>query len=106
GVVQEKPEKRGGEFYFKFPVLWSWLRKSAEDSVQRRQIFSRVFGISFPKPAFGKSESDLREIRNAIAHGRTRIDVTTRALMQIQGYVRRTIIAIRDAVRERYKLVL
>ena len=39
-VIHEKPEMRSQVLYFKRPALWTWIRRSAEDNNQRRQIFS------------------------------------------------------------------
>lgn len=105
-IVFEKPEIRSQVAYYKSPALWTWMRQSAENNTQRRQIFSRVYEIKFPQPAFGKKHSDLCDMRNAIAHGRDRIDVSLRELIQIQCYVTTTMIAVRDAVLQRYRLVI
>ncbi|MGB7086605.1 MAG: hypothetical protein WBD47_13700, partial [Phormidesmis sp.] len=78
----------------------------AEDNNQRRQIFSRVYDIRFPKPDFGKTHEELREMRNAIAHGRDRVDISLSELSHIHGYVMKTLIEIRDTVSEKYRLIL
>ena len=45
-------------------------------------------------------------MRNAIAHGRKRIDITLHELIQVHGYVTKTMLTIRDTVYERYRLIL
>lgn len=105
-IVFEKPESRSQVAYYKSPPLWTWIRPSAENNNERRQIFSRVYEIKFPQPQFGKKHSDLCEMRNAIAHGRDRVDITLRELIQIQCYVTTTMLAVRDLVFERYRLLL
>ena len=105
-VIYETPEERSQVLYFKRPALWTWIRRSAEDNSQRRQIFSRVYGISFPQPTFGKKHVELCDMRNAIAHGRARVDITLRELIQIHGYVMTTTISMRDVVLEKYRLLL
>jgi hypothetical protein len=105
-VVHEEPEERSQVLYFKRPVLWTWIRKSAEENTQRRQIFSRVFDIRFAEPNYGKKHADLCEMRNAIAHGRKRVDITMRELIQIHCYVMTTIIDIRDKVLDKFKVLL
>jgi|GEM_PF-5872559 len=105
-VIHEEPEKKGDVYYYKYPALWTWIRPSAEISYQRRQIFSRVYGISFPKTGFDKKHDQLCEMRNAIAHGRKRIDITLHELIQVHGYVTKTMLTIRDTVYERYRLIL
>ena len=105
-VIHEKPEMRAQVLYFQYPALWTWIRRSAEDNNQRRQIFSRVYDIHFPKPEFGKTHKELREMRNAIAHGRDRVDISLSELSHIHGYVIKTLIEIRDTVSEKYKLIL
>lgn len=105
-VVHEIPESRSQVLYYKRPALWTWMRKAAEDNIQRRQIFSRVYDISFPQPDFGKKHAELCDMRNAIAHGRDRVDITVRELIQIHCYVMKNLIAIRDVVHEKYLLIL
>lgn len=105
-VIHEEPETRSQVQYYKQPALWTWIRRSAEDNSQRRQIFSRVFDIKFPQPDFGKKHVELCEMRNAIAHGRKRVDITLRELIQIHCYVMKTLIEIRDSVHNRYRLIL
>jgi hypothetical protein len=105
-VVHEIPEERSQVLYFRRPALWTWLRRSAEDNSQRRQIFSRVFDIHFPQPTFDKKHNELCEMRNAIAHGRDRIDITLRELIRIHCYIMSTMISIRDLVLEKYRLIL
>jgi hypothetical protein len=105
-VIYETPQKQSQVLYFKWPALWTWIRKSAEDNGQRRQIFSRVYGISFPQPTFGKKHAELCDMRNAIAHGRDRVDITLRELIQIHCYVMTTMLSIRDVVFGKYRLIL
>jgi hypothetical protein len=105
-VVFEQPDIRSNVVYYKSPPLWTWIRQSAENNIQRRHIFKRVYDVSFPQPNFGKTHSDLCDMRNAIAHGRDRIDVTLRELIQIQCYVTATMIQIQDTVFKRYLLLI
>lgn len=105
-VIHETPETKSQVQYYQRPALWTWMRRSAEDNIQRRLIFSRVYDISFPKPDFGKKHAELCDMRNAIAHGRDRVDINFRELIQIHCYVMKTLIAIRDIVHEKYRLIL
>lgn len=105
-IIFEQPEIRDQVAYYKFPSLWTWIRRSAEENSQRRQIFSRVYEIRFPQPKFDKKHADLCDMRNAIAHGRQRIDITFRELIQIHCYATTTMITVRDSIRERYRLIL
>ena len=46
-------------------------------------------------------------MRNAIAHGLCdRVDISLSELSHIHGYVMKTLIAIRDTVSEKYRLIL
>lgn len=105
-VVHERPIERDQVWYYERPAIWTWMRRSAENNTERRQIFSRVFGIKFPQPTFGRRHQDLCELRNMIAHGREAVLITVNDLLQIHGYVTSTIIEIRDRVLEKYQVAL
>lgn len=107
-VIFEQPKfknKKQGAVY-QFPAIWTWIRPSAEANTERRKIFSRVYNINFPPPKFGKNHEELCDMRNAIAHGRARIDITLRELIQIHCYITTTMFEVRDSIRERYRLIL
>lgn len=105
-ITSEHPEIREQTAYYKFPPLWTWIGRSAMDNAQRRQIFKRVYDIQFPQPKFGKKHADLCEMRNAIAHGRQRVDITLMELIEIHCYVTKAMLAVRDTIRTQYRLIL
>lgn len=105
-VVFEDPEVKDQVEMFKYPPLWTWIRSSALDNGQRRRMFSRVYNITFPQPEFGMKHTQLCEMRNAIAHGRKNVPVSIGLVFQIDAYVAKTMIAIRNSVFENYRLIL
>jgi len=79
-IVQEQPDESGG---FSKPVIWSWIKKAAENNNERKAIFKRVYGIdTTPKEfngwkmsAINRYRNDLYDKRNAIAHGRMGVEM-------------------------------
>jgi hypothetical protein len=80
-VVTEEPNESGA--YFK-PSIWTWIKKSAENNIERRRIFKQVYGIEatpevfsgLNKNAINKYRNELYEKRNAIAHGRASVEMS------------------------------
>ncbi|MBL8854885.1 MAG: hypothetical protein JNK57_13045 [Planctomycetaceae bacterium] len=103
-VIFETPEKKSQVEHYQFPPLWTWIRQSAENNYERRKIFSRVYEIEFPSPKFGKKYGELCDMRNAIAHGRSNVNLTVFELVQIHCYVASTMLTLRAAILERYRL--
>jgi hypothetical protein len=103
-VIFEKPETKSQVDHYRFPPLWTWIRQSAENNFERRKIFSRVYDIDFPQPKFGKKYAELVEMRNAIAHGKSNVNITIFELVQIHCYAASTMLNIRSAILERYQL--
>ena len=105
-VIFEEPVRKQQVDHFKLPPLWTWIKRSAEDNTQRRAIYSRVYGITFTQPDFGKKLSDLYEMRNAIAHGRKRVDVSIGLIFNVDAYVANSMIHLRDQNYENYRLII
>jgi hypothetical protein len=77
-VLTEEPDESGA---YSKPTIWTWIKKSAENNVERKTIFKRVYGIEttpeefngLKKSAINKYRNELYEKRNAIAHGRANV---------------------------------
>jgi len=79
-IVREQPDESGN---FSKPAIWSWIRKVAENNNERKAIFKRVYGVDttpnrfngWKMSAINQYRNDLYDKRNAIAHGRTRVEM-------------------------------
>ena len=106
-IIQEKPERRGGVDYYTKPPLWTFIRQSAENVQTRRQIFSQVYEIELEEPdQFGWTLDELWQKRNAIAHGREKVEITIGALLNIHNFIVKSMLSLSDRIRERYRLEL
>lgn len=103
-IVFEVPSREQDVDYFNYPPLWTWIKRSAEDNTDRRKILSRVYGITFTQPNFGKKLADLYEMRNALAHGRKRIDVSISLLLKVDAYAANSMIELRNQIFKNYRL--
>ena len=77
-VLTEEPDESGA---YSKPTIWTWIKKSAENNVERKKIFKGVYGIEttpeefngLKKVAVNKYRNELYDKRNAIAHGRANV---------------------------------
>jgi hypothetical protein len=98
-ILTEEPDESGA--YFK-PSIWTWIKKSAENNLERRKIFKQVYGIEatpevfngFNKNAINKYRNELYEKRNAIAHGRASVEMSLGDYCTAELFVIETIRAI------------
>jgi hypothetical protein len=108
-VVTEAPDAEGR---YAMPALWSWMRKPAENAVERRKIYKSVFGIECYPPTFGKLKpSEIRayyksvyEQRNAIAHGRESVNVTLADYCKAEAFALTMFIHLSSVCTEKYSL--
>lgn len=108
-VVTEAPDEAGR--YAK-PALWSWLKKSAENSVERRKIFKSVFDIECFPAGFGSRKvseirayyQELYERRNSLAHGRARVDVSLADYCEAEAFVLSLVMHLSEQCGSRYSL--
>jgi hypothetical protein len=108
-VAIEVPDEDGR---YSKPALWSWLKKTAENSVERRKIFKNVFGIDcFPAKFGALRPSELKsyyqevyEQRNSIAHGRSLVEVSLGDYCKVEAFVLALVIHLSSACKERYAL--
>ncbi|HUW50037.1 MAG TPA: HEPN domain-containing protein [Sulfuricella sp.] len=108
-VVTEPPDRNDR---YAMPALWSWVKKSAENSVERRKFFKSVFDIEcFPSSFGSRKPSEIRkyyqslyEKRNSLAHGRERIDVTLAEYCKAEAFVLSLVMHLSTACEDRYNL--
>lgn len=110
-VVTEVADNDGR---YKKPALWSWIKKPAENAVERRKLFKAVFGIDCFPPSFGTMKTseikayyqDVYEQRNALAHGRSPVTVSLGDYCKAEAFVLALVLHLSSACMERYKLGL
>jgi hypothetical protein len=99
----EEPEHR--RTYTK-PAVWTWLRKHAENNVEREKIFKNVFDISTIPGDYSKKKTDWYEKRNSIAHGRKGIVMSLSEYSDVEVFVAKTMTYISEQCCERLKLIV
>lgn len=110
-VVSEQPDENDR---YAMPALWSWIKKPAENAVERRKLLMSVFDIDCYPSTFGtKAAKDIRkyyqnlyEQRNAIAHGRARVDVTLAAYCEAEAFVLALVMHLSAVCEKKYKLAV
>lgn len=108
-VVTELPDSEGR---YAMPALWSWVKKSAENAVERRKIFKSVFGIDCFPSAFAqlkpqdinKFYKEIYEKRNAIVHGRSFVEVTLGDYCKAEAFALTLFLHLSIVCREKYGL--
>jgi hypothetical protein len=110
-VVIEEPGEFGA---YSKPPLWAWIKQSAENNVERKKIFKRVYGIDTTPEEFNglnksdvnKYRNDLYEKRNAIAHGRANVTMLLSDYCTAEMYVIEVIRTISQQCIDKLKVSL
>ncbi len=111
-VVTEEP---GESNAYSKPPLWAWIKQSAENNVERKKIFKRVYGIDTTPQEFNgwrkqsdvnKYREDLYKKRNAIAHGRENVTMPLKDYCTAEMYVIEVILTIRQQCIDKLKVSL
>jgi hypothetical protein len=109
-VVLENPrkaEKNSNDEFYEKPVIWTWIRKPAENNEERRRILWRVYRIDCgASKSDNKERRDWYDKRNSIAHGRNKVDMLLGDYCKLEMLVIRTIYHIADECASRLKLQL
>lgn len=108
-VVSEQPDTDGR---YSKPALWSWIKKSAENAIERRKIYKSVFDIECFPPTFGTLRpsairayyQELYERRNAVAHGRSLVEVSLADYCHAEAFVLALVDHLSSTCAEKYKL--
>lgn len=108
-IIAEIPDQDG---QYKAPALWSWIRRSAENTIERRRIFKTVFGIECFPEQFGEMKSkeiksyyqDLYESRNALAHGRSLVEVSLGDYCKAEAFALSLVTHLSKTCFEKYQL--
>lgn len=92
---------------YRKPILWSWLKRHAENNVERRKILKNVFGIqTVPHGYEAKQRDEWYEKRNAIAHGRKVVFMKLDEYCNIEVYVMKSVRSIREQCEKNLKVIL
>lgn len=110
-VVTEEP---GESNAYSKPPLWAWIKKSAENNIERKTIFKRVYGIDTTPQEFNGWKKDvvnnyregLYKKRNAIAHGRENVTMLLSDYCTAEMYVIEVISTIRQQCIDKLKVSL
>jgi len=111
GVLTEAPDQHCA---FSKPLIWSWIKGIAENNVERKKIFKRVYKIETAPEGFNglsKSEvnkyrNELYDKRNAIAHGRARVHMPLSDYCIADLFVIETVRTIAQQCFDKLKVVL
>jgi hypothetical protein len=107
-VVREEPSSDG---YVK-PPIWTWVRKHAENNIERRKILARVFAIEVTPGTTNKERNennckrdDWYDKRNAIVHGRKQVIMSLHEFLEVEVFIFRSMRHLSRAVLARHQLV-
>lgn len=110
-VLTEEPDESGA---YSKPSIWTWIKKTAENNVERKTIFKRVYGIEstpeefngLAKSAINKYRTELYEKRNAIAHGRANVTMLLSDYCTAEIFVIETIRTMGQQCMDKLKVSL
>jgi hypothetical protein len=107
-VITEMPE--GDTDFYQKPVLWTWLRKPAENRTERRKILSSAYDIHLFPPE-GRVDKNTRldlwyEKRNAIAHGRALVEMKLDEFCHAEILVTESIRWVTGSCKEKLGLII
>lgn len=106
-VVTEKPTREDNNEVFQKPALWTWVKRHAENNVERRRILKNVYGIqTVPDPYKNKRLDDWYEKRNAIAHGRDPVEVKLSEYCDLYVFVAKSAQFVAEQCNTRLNLVI
>jgi hypothetical protein len=106
-VVWEFPRSEGDKDVYSKPPVWTWLRKHAENNVERAKIFKNVFGIStLPEGVTNKQRDEWYEKRNCVAHGRAGVKMTLREYLDLEAGAVEAMLYVSRQCGEKLKLLV
>lgn len=107
----EQPEIEGDNQVFKKPAVWTWVRKHAENIIERRRIFKNVFGLStipddVNRKELEKTRNRSYEDRNAIAHGRKGVKMPLAEYIEVEVFAAKCMLHLSNECREKMKCIV
>lgn len=112
-IFMEIPKKEKDDLIYSKPVIWTWIRKHAENNVERRKIFKKVFGLTLgpegtnaEKKEWNKKKDGWYENRNAIAHGREGVIMNLHNYSEVEVYCYLSMKSLAQQCEEKYNIKL
>ncbi len=106
-VVLEEPELIENKQHFKLPTLWTWIKRHAENNVERSKLLSNVYGIkTIPEGFTGKQREQWYESRNAIAHGRKDVTISLKEYVDVQIFAVKSMLFVFEQCKEKFDLII
>jgi len=110
-VATEEPDQ---DDRYTMPALWSWLKRPAENTVERRKVFKTVYEIEcYPAKFSGMSDKQIRAYynemykkRNAIAHGRALVEISLAEYCRADAFVLALVEHMAEQCVRRYKIAI
>jgi len=94
-VLLEQPEVDGEKRIFHKLPIWTWIRKQAENNIERDKIFSNVFGIkTVAAKCSAKKKAEWYEKRNAIAHGRSGVEMALSEYIEVEVFLAKSLLHV------------
>ena len=106
-VMLEQPEGDGEKRIFHKPPIWTWIRKHAENNIERDRIFSNVFGIqTVAAHCSPKNKTDWYKKRNAIAHGRNRVEMALSEYIEVEVFLAKSLLHVAKECEEKLGVLI
>lgn len=109
-IFMEVPQKEKDDLIYSKPVIWTWIRKHAENNVERSKIFKKVFGLTLgpegKKTEWNKKKNEWYENRNKIAHGRDGVIMNLHDYSEVEVYCYLSMKSLADQCEEKYNIKL
>jgi hypothetical protein len=105
-ILLEEPEVDHDKRIYNKPPVWTWLRKQAENNVERKRIFNNVFQIQTVPDGQGKQRDKWYDMRNAIVHGRQGVTVTLLEYSDLEIFIVRSMFFLCRQCRDKLKLIV
>jgi len=105
-VMLEQPEVHGEKRIFHKPPIWTWIRKQAENNIERDRIFSNVFGIKTVAAKCSAKKAKWYEKRNAIAHGRSRVEMALSEYIEVEVFLAKSLLHVAKECEEKLGVLI
>ena len=106
-VILEVPRLEGDKQIYEKPAIWTWIRRHAENNVERDKICASVFGFRTVAPEFKpKVKQEWYEMRNAIAHGRKGVEMSLMEYVDAEVFVIKSMFHVAQECQEKHYLII
>ena len=112
-IFMEFPDEDGDDLIYSKPAIWNWVKKQAENNIERGKIFKKVFGLTLgpdgtkaEKRELNKKKVGWYENRNKIAHGRDGVIMNLHDYSEVEVYCYLSMKSLADQCEEKYHIKL